>query len=56
MFALGTGTLVAIIASTLCLFLVMSGVTKDGRARVILGGVGVAALLVAVALIADRLF
>jgi hypothetical protein len=52
--ALGTGTLVAIIASAMCLFLVVSGTAKDGRARVILGGVGVAALIVAVALIVDR--
>ena len=54
MMVLGTNTLAAVIASVLCLFLVVSGVAKGRRARMILGGLGVAALIVAVALIADR--
>ena len=55
MFLPDTNITVAVLASAACLFLVVSGAAKGGRARIIVGGLGVAALMVAIALIADRL-
>ncbi len=54
MLGLGTNIIVAMLASAMCLFLVVSGAAKGARVRTILGGLGVAALMVAVALIVDR--
>ncbi len=53
MHALDANTLVAVLASAACLGLVLSGTAKGQRARMIIGGIGVAALMIAVALIAD---
>ncbi len=49
-----TNILVAVLASAACLVLAISGVGRGGRTRAILGGLGVAAMMVAIALIADR--
>ncbi len=54
MFIPDMNILVAMLASAACLFLVISGAAKGARMRTIVGGIGVAALMVAVALIADR--
>ena len=55
MFIPDTNILVAVLASAACLFLVVSGAAKGNRARLIVGGLGVAALMVAIALIMDGL-
>lgn len=48
-------TLAAVVATVACLVLVLSRRSARGqRARLLLGGVAVAALMVAIALIADR--
>lgn len=51
-----TNVLVAVAASVACLALVVSRRRARGqRMRMILGGLGVAALMVAIALIVDRM-
>lgn len=52
---LDTNTLAAVAATIACLVLVLSRRSAQGqRTRVFLGGLAVAALMVAIALIADR--
>ena len=56
MFILDTNILVAVLASIACLVLVLARrMARGQRIRLILGGLGVAALMVAIALIADRM-
>ena len=56
MFVLDTNVLVAVAASVACLALVVSRRRARGqRTRMVLGGLGVAALMVAIALIVDRM-
>ena len=50
---LSSNVLVAVLASALCLGILLTGTAKGQRARMIIGDVGVAALMVAIALVAD---